>query len=83
MPYIQKEARDLIDPHIDRVPVWTAGELAYIITRFCQTYLKIHGTSYLNLALVEGVLGTVKAELYRRVTAEYEDYKKGENGDVF
>lgn len=58
------------------------GELNYVITVICKTYLKKHGLAYHNIARITGVLENVKQEFYRRVAVEYENGKIAENGDV-
>ncbi len=93
MPYIkpmQREAMDILWPHprsLDREghpsPAPGAGELNYLITKLCTTYLKEHGESYSNHNLIIGVLECAKLEFYRRAVAHYEDLKKEENGDVY
>ena len=60
-----------------------AGELAYVITRACLTYLEDANLDYSSYAQVVGILETVKLELYRRMVVPYEDRKCQENGDVF
>jgi len=64
------------------LPLQTAGEFNYVITRLVDTWL---GTSlsYHNIALITGVLENVKQELYRRLAIPYEDQKIVSNGDVY
>jgi hypothetical protein len=77
MPYIPQKDRDS-----SMVPA-TAGELNWKITTTIQSYLEPYGISYQTLNEVIGVLECVKAELYRRVVAPYEDGKCAINGDVY
>ena len=81
MPYIPKSRREFIS--ISTPYLMTKGELAYLITRAVTLYLDAHGIRYSTLADVEGVLQTVSKEVFRRVTAPYEDKKCRDNGDVF
>lgn len=64
--------------HIDK-----PGELNYAITVMMINYLNRKGVSYTNMNEVIGVLECAKLELYRRMTAPYEDTKIDENGDVY
>lgn len=59
------------------------GELNYAITEMMINYLNRKGVSYTNMNEVIGVLECAKLELYRRMTAPYEDMKIDENGDVY
>ena len=86
MPYIRKEDREYIDAGLAVVTgrINTAGELNYTIVQLIQSWLKRNGgVSYSNLNSIHGVLSCVDKEIYRRVTAPYEDQKSKENGDVF
>lgn len=60
----------------------TEGELNYFITKLCHAYIKKHGKSYKTLNGVHGALTCAQLELYRRITAPYEEIKIKENGDV-
>ena len=82
MPYIDSRRRLRIDSG-ERPQ--TPGELNYRITRLLQTYIDVTkgGVSYTNINEVIGVLECVKLELYRRMSAPYEDKKIEENGDVY
>lgn len=80
MPYIKKEDRiKLNKSNISNNP----GELNFQITMLINSYLKRKGVSYTNLNEVIGVLECAKLEIYRRLTAKYEDKKISENGDVY
>lgn len=61
----------------------TAGQLNYLITKLCTTYIAQRGKDYDTINTVVGVLESAKLELYRRVAAPYEDARKQENGDVY
>lgn len=59
------------------------GELNYAITRLCHDYIRSKkGPSYAVLNSVHGVLHCADLELYRTVTAPYEDTKREANGSV-
>ncbi len=80
MPYI-KDA----DRHLELLPedvAVDAGQLNYQITNCVLGYLELKGLKYQTLAEIEGVLGHVAKELYRRTAVPYEDKKIAENGDV-
>jgi hypothetical protein len=79
MPYIELEDRERIDRGADPS---NAGELNYQITRLVLSFL---GASprYQDFNDAIGVLECAKLELYRRLTAPYEDKKIRENGDVY
>lgn len=82
MPYIDKQRRPALKLPAECLPL-TAGELNYQITKLCLHFMGLHGRTYATYAAVEGVLGHVSKEVYRRSAAPYEDRKIGENGDVF
>lgn len=95
MPYIIQKDRDRIVDKCDAFGdgeiytgiqidnIDTAGELNYAITEMMINYLNRKGISYTNMNEVIGVLECAKLELYRRMTAPYEDTKIEENGDVY
>lgn len=79
MPYIKESAKSRIAKTVDPEHI---GEVNYIITNICLDYLDKNGLKYENLNALVGVLECAKLELYRRITAKYEDIKIKENGDV-
>ena len=80
MPYIHKSQRErLANGDYPR----TAGELNYLITQLCTTFIGRVAPSYTNYNEVIGVLECVKQEFYRRAMVPYEDKKIAENGDVY
>lgn len=90
MPYIKEERRkELIINEIPR----NAGELNYMITMLVKDYLNLSEFNeekqeyikpdYQKFNDALGALEGSKLELYRRMVAPYEDFKKIENGDVF
>ena len=84
MPYITEEDRVKFEKTLEDLTVPTvAGELNYLFTCIIKQYLTQKGVSYTNMNEVVGVLECAKLELYRRMTAPYEDKKIFENGDVY
>ncbi|KKN25215.1 hypothetical protein LCGC14_0886960 [marine sediment metagenome] len=95
MPYITQSKREeiieendvfgdgMIYHHIVMEHIDKPGELNYAITEMMINYLNRKGVSYTNMNEVIGVLECAKLELYRRMTAPYEDVKIDENGDVY
>ena len=86
MPYIKMIDRDRIDYITDaasNVGILNAGELNYLITRLCITFMNDRGKNYQNINNVVGALEGAKLEFYRRYAAPYEDTKIEENGDVY
>lgn len=85
MPYIKKEARELLDPEIDaliaRLRNVIDGNVNYTITRLIDALYGQGGYAVYNRAM--GVLDCVAREFYRRRVAPYEDEKIEENGDVY
>lgn len=79
MPYIKKETRTELTARFPE----NAGELNYIVTKFCKVLLQRKGESYATYNELIGALECCKLELYRRKCADYEDKKALENGDVW
>jgi hypothetical protein len=93
MPYIPEEDRKKIDHFVDSMPhaahIDSAGKLNYAISRLIHQYMFAsmarNGQSKLSYSLlneVHGVLHCADMELYRTVTAPYEDSKVEVNGSV-
>ena len=84
MPYIDQDDRAAIDEFLGAVAnrIATEGELNYVITKLCHAFIERHGKRYKTLNMVHGVLNCADKELYRTVTAPYEDIKREENGQV-
>ena len=82
MPYINRSARDEIEPKSLRTAE-TAGELNYQITRLVWRYVESHGMFYHTFNEIIGVLDCAKMEFYRRIVTPYEDHKQERNGDVY
>lgn len=85
MPYVSKEVRSELDDKINYAGrnISSAGELNYLITNLVQEFIAENGKSYNTLNAAIGALECAKLELYRRVTAKYEDEKIQQNGDVY
>ena len=86
MPYLDKSAK--LDIDAGAVPC-TVGELNYAIHNIIEQYISYQvtckgssGLSYNLLNGIHGVLSAVDKELYRRLTAPYEDEKIELNGDI-
>jgi hypothetical protein len=80
MPYLSEGVRASLND--GRVPS-EAGELNYLVTKLCDSFLIKTGLSYKNINQAIGALECAKLELYRRVASPYEDKKSRENGDVY
>ena len=64
-------------------PPITVGDLNYMLTKVCKSYLKKQlNVNYQAYNDVIGALECCKLEMYRRSIAPYEDDKIKENGDV-
>ena len=88
MPYIPVEQRERLMKSLcsiseDIGKQCTPGELNYIVTMICQSYLKARGKNYTHINDIIGVLTNVILEFNRRVTANYEQGKIESNGDVY
>jgi hypothetical protein len=80
VPYIESGIRaSLADGRIATKP----GELNYLISQLIKSYIAMNGRSYTTLNAIAGVLSCLSMEVYRRITAVYEDEKRSENGEVF
>ena len=78
MPYIKQERRRELKAELPT----NAGALNYVLTRHVLDYIQTKGESYQTYCEIEGVLGHMSKELYRRRVGEYEDEKRKANGDV-
>ena len=84
MPYIKKEDRHRLAPLVSSMSnneIKSAGELNYLLTQLCLSYLG--SPNYEKLNAIVGALDCCKEELRRRVINPYEDRKIKENGDVY
>lgn len=95
MPYIVKSERQKLDALINQVVSTIRsmdssedltthdGRLNYTICRILIGVLELVGKpKYHKANACMGILACVQAELYRRLTAPYEDQKIAENGDI-
>lgn len=85
MPYIKKEDREkfnIILEQIKNLNLNVPGELNYLLTKICLTYLENNFLSYTTINDIIGVLECVKQEFYRRAAAPYENEKIESNGDL-
>ena len=81
MPYIPQESRERLDVWLqDRPLAMPPGSLAYVLFRILRE--EAARPNYMTLALLVGVLETVKMEFNRRVVVPYEKKKCEENGDA-
>jgi len=80
MPYLEKGIRASMEA--GRVPK-EAGELNYLVTHLCDSFLMETGLSYKNINQAIGALECAKLELYRKIASPYEDRKEIENGPVY
>jgi len=86
MPYIRLAGRNRLNNGLHAMLQYMpadAGELNYVLTRICDTFINTKGKNYQNLNEVIGAIECMKQELYRRVIAPYENTKIDENGDVY
>ena len=87
MPYIKKEDKDkynkIIDELIEIVTIKNAGELNFLLTCICLSYLAGKEEKYQLYNDILGALEGCKQELYRRKISSYENKKIEENGDVY
>ncbi len=82
MPYIKQEDRPLMDLVVKTMKdadVRANGDLNYILYKFCKENITPGYGNYKNYC---GELHQCATEIERRLLADYEDKKKGENGDV-
>jgi hypothetical protein len=86
MPYIKKENRDALvglTSAIKSVRLNTPGELNFVISTICNSYLNSNNLNYQTINDIVGALEGAKLEFYRQVVAPYEDGKIKLNGDVY
>lgn len=81
MPYIKGDWRrwDIAD---GQTPV-NVGDLTYLLTHNCISYLHDKKADFARHAEVLAALEATKLEFYRRAVAPYENEKIKENGDVY
>ena len=84
MPYIKKDKRAALDPHLAELArsVETEGELNYCIYKLSLLLIERLGESYDNYSMCSSAMEHAKLEWYRRRVGPYEDKKIVENGDI-
>jgi len=83
MPYIKSEDRPKFDKYLTTLPtIENVGELNYFITQVLKNYMFEEGECYQTHNNIVGALECIKQEWYRRFTAEYEEKKIKDNGDI-
>lgn len=87
MPYITKERREHLKDLVKEIGKLEdmevcAGDLNYLFTNLCLSYLISNGECYQAYNDLLGALEGCKLELYRRHVAKYENIKIEQNGDV-
>lgn len=87
MPYVNEDDRKRFDASLIRLHKAldgvTPGMLNYLITRILLFVWHSSPQNYATIAMIDGVLGTVQKEWYRRITVPYEESKMAEHGDVY
>ena len=90
MPYIKTEKRNKITPvvhgpegKVEMRAIDCAGDLNYAFTMLALDYVKHKGLCYQTINDIVGAFVCAKDEFQRRVTADYENKKAEENGDVY
>lgn len=81
MPYLDEERKTNLLQYPTMMS--KSGDLNFLLTNTCLTYLQVHGKSYAILNDIVGALECCKQEFIRRVVNPYEDEKIKENGDVY
>ncbi len=87
MPYIAKDRRAKLDPHVSEVISvlrelgWNEGDMNYTISRLVSAAFE-EEPRYHTIARVTGVLKNVADEFYRRIAGPYEEQAIDKNGDV-
>lgn len=89
MPYITKDLREkyrsiirILDSNLIDL-LATTGELNFLITMVCKSYLEKKGESYSTYNDIIGVLECVKHELYDKRIRLYENKKEQQNGTIW
>ena len=84
MPYIKDGDRKKFRSGIDKIKSKqpNEGELNFVLTSLLKDFVERLGGRYGAHNSAIGILECCKLELYRQLTAPYEDEKRRENGDV-
>ena len=81
MPYLEKTRRNALDTKL--ICIDKGGDVNYVITQLCQTFIELKGENYATYNELIGALECAKLELYRRKIGPYEDKAIEKNGDVW
>ena len=82
MPYIDPSKRS-VSIHLDnKIEFNHPGELNFAIHKVLELYVSKNGLNYRTINDIEGALGAVAKEFYRRIATPYEKNKIKENGDI-
>jgi hypothetical protein len=83
-PYIKKDDRKNLDPHIELLveAIQCGGDYNYVISRLFILLGHKWGISYETFRGLLGDLEGAKQEMYRQVVAPYEDVKIELNGHI-
>ncbi len=79
IPYIDKGVRQSLD---EGRKATKPGELNYQMSQLVKSYMAMKGLSYTTLNDIAGVLACLQMEVYRRISAPYEDQKLIDNGEA-
>jgi len=86
-PYIKKENREkfkkIVGEFLENAKIVGPGELNFLLTMLCQTYLANNEEKYQTYNDIIGVLECIKQEYYRKQIVPYENLKEVENGEVY
>lgn len=82
MPYIDSSKRNVSIRLSDKMDFKHPGELNFAIHKVLELYVDRNGLNYRTVNDIEGALGAVAKEFYRRVAKPYEKKKIKENGDI-
>lgn len=84
MPYIKPDERPQFDPLTEELAskITSVGQLNYVITSLCHHCTKRLGLNYEVANSIDGVLGCVQKEYYRKIVGPYEEKKILLNGDI-
>ena len=91
MPYIAKNLREQLNPHLDEVVRLLRevgydridGALNYTLSYITAASMRPEtGWRYAVIARAHGALLAAAAEFYRRIAAPYENRARSSNGDI-
>jgi hypothetical protein len=84
MPYVNSQSRNALQKRAEKLSkdCETGGDLNFVVTVMLHRWLYDHGTRYVELNKLMGVLECAKEEFYAKVVRPYEDQKIKQNGDI-